>query len=112
MHSMLSNATHILDGLQKKKIHIPDSGKSHSLLTLLPEWVWLLTVEGSWRQLALVHAVDGAVGAHGAARSEAVEHLACLDQRFASLAARKFTVGLGQRGKTSRQNNKQLNVLQ
>lgn len=59
----------------------------------------LLTNEGGCRQLSLVHAVDGAVGAHGAARSEAVEHLACLNQCFASQAGRKFTVGLGQRGK-------------
>lgn len=111
MHSMLSNATHILDGLQKKNSY-PWLWKVSQFVNPLAWVVWLLTVEGSWRQLALVHAVDGAVGAHGAARSEAVEHLACLDQRFASLAARKFTVGLGQRGKTSRQNNKQLNVLQ
>lgn len=60
--------------------------------------VWLLTVERRRRQFAFVHAVDGAVGAHGATRSEAVEHLARLDQRFASQAAREFTVGLGQRG--------------
>lgn len=51
-------------------------------------------MEGSRRQLALVHAVDRAVGAHGAARSQAVEHLAGLDQCFASEAARKLTVGL------------------
>lgn len=56
----------------------------------------LLTAEGGWRQFALVHAVDGAEGAHGAAYTEAVEHLARLDQRFANRTACKFTVCLGQ----------------
>lgn len=67
--------------------------------------VWLLTDEGGWGQFDLVHAVDGAVGAHGATYCEAVQHLTRLDQRFASHADRKFTVCLGQREKTSHQNN-------
>lgn len=62
--------------------------------------VWLLTDEGGRRQFALVHAVDRAEGAHDATYSEAVEHLPRLDQRFACMAARKFTVCLQQRGKT------------
>lgn len=61
----------------------------------------LLTAEGGWRQFALVHAVDRAKGAHGAAYTEAVEHLACLDQRFADRTACKFTVCLGQGRKIS-----------
>lgn len=67
--------------------------------------VIVLTEEGSCREFALIHAGDGAVGAHGATRSEAVENLACFDQCFASQAACKFTVCLGQRGKTSHQNS-------
>lgn len=62
--------------------------------------VWLLTDEGGRRQFALVHAVDRAEGAHDATYSEAVEHLPRLDQRFACMAARKFTVCLQRRGKT------------
>lgn len=65
----------------------------------------LLTEEGGWREFALIHAVDGTVGAHGATSSKAVENLACFDQRFASQAACKFTVCLGQRWKTSHQNS-------
>lgn len=56
----------------------------------------LLTAEGRRRQFALVHAVDGAEGAHDSARAEAVEHLACLDERFANPTACKFTVCLRQ----------------
>jgi len=58
--------------------------------------IWrLLTDEGGGGQLALVHAADGAVGAHGgAARPQAVQHLARLDQRLASQARRQFTVSL------------------
>lgn len=63
--------------------------------------LWLLTDEGGGGQLALVHAVDGAVGAHGAARSQAVEDLARLNQRFTGQAAREFTVGL--QGKKERE---------
>lgn len=66
--------------------------------------LWLLTDEGGGGQLALVHAVDGAVGAHGAARSQAVEDLARLNQRFTRQAAREFTVGLqGKKERTSHQ---------
>lgn len=61
----------------------------------------LLTAEGGWRQFALVHAVDGAEGAHGAAYTKAVEHLSCLDQRFANRTACKFTVCLGRGRKIS-----------
>lgn len=53
-----------------------------------------LTDEGGGGQLALVHAADGAEGAHGAARPEAVQNLAGLDQRFASEARGQFTVSL------------------
>lgn len=67
--------------------------------------VWLLTDEGGWGQFDLIHAVDRAVGAHGATYCQAVEHFARLDQCFASHTARKFTVCLGQREKTSHQNN-------
>lgn len=72
----------------------------------------LLTAEGGWRQLALVHAVDGAEGAHGAAYTEAVEHLARLDQRFANRTACKFTVCLGQGRKISHpQHNNNTRIL-
>lgn len=66
---------------------------------------WLLTDKGGWGQFDLVHAVDGAVGAHAATYCEAVQHFTRLDQCFASHADRKFTVCLRQRGKTSHQNN-------
>lgn len=61
----------------------------------------LLTAKGRWRQFALVHTVDGAEGAHDVARAEAVQHLACLDERFADPAAREFTVCLRQGSKAS-----------
>lgn len=60
----------------------------------------LLTAEGRRRQFALVHAVDGAEGAHDVARAEAVQHLARLDERFAGPAAREFTVCLRQGGQS------------
>lgn len=61
----------------------------------------LLTAEGRWHQFALVHTVDRAEGVHDSARAEAVEHLACLDERFANPTACKFTVCLRQGSKVS-----------